>query len=175
LAVYLSGHIAAAPLGRYVPIFGAQAYHLSLFMHPDCGSGSQTLGGQPENSISPHLITASNFPGDDISHSTFMQRVATPLGQTDADFIINLNLAAQRYQNNLPYKVPNLLTGDIGDGYNSSSYVAGLIIAAGGKPPLLFISGTNGAFSTPGYSHPIPVPFGQNLRHGNQKCQCKIQ
>jgi hypothetical protein len=64
---------------------------------------------------------------------------------------------------------PNLISGDIGEGYNSNSYVSGLIIAAGGKPPILR---TGGAWVAPGYDHPLPFPWGKNLARGEKKCGC---
>lgn len=173
LAVYITGHVAANPIGKYLPVNTKQAYHLALVMKPDCGSGSGTLGGQPTKGGLGNLVTATNFPGDSLDHSTFIQRVPTPHGQTDSDFIMNLSMAAQRYQNNLDYSFPNIFSGDIGKGYNSDSYVSGVIIAAGGTPPDLFINGTDGGFTAPGYSHPMPIPPGRNFAHGGGGCKCE--
>jgi hypothetical protein len=60
----------------------------------------------------------------------------------------------QRYQNNLNYDL-NPQAGT--DGYNSNSYVAGVIKAAGGVAPAL---NTNGQFQAPGYDKPIPLSTG---------------
>lgn len=43
------------------------------------------------------------------------------------------------------------------NGYNSNSYVPGLIKAAGGTSPVL---NTNGEFQAPGYEKPIPLNTG---------------
>lgn len=169
LAVYITGHIAAAPVGKYFPLRTGPAYHMSILYSPDCGDGFGTLGGQPTKGGLGDLVSASNYPGDAPEHAQYMQRVPTPPGQSDADFIMNLNMAAQRHGPGTNYAFPNLISGAIGGGYNSNSYVSGLIIAAGGKPPILR---TGGAWVAPGYDHPLPFPWGKNLAHGEKKCGC---
>ena len=169
LAVYITGHIAAAPVGKYFPLRTGPAYHMSILYSPDCGDGYGTLGGQPTKGGLGDLVSASNYPGDAPEHAQHMQRVPTPPGQSDADFIMNLNMAAKRHGPGTNYTFPNLISGDIGDGYNSNSYVSGLIIAAGGKPPILR---TGGAWVAPGYDHPLPFPWGKNLARGEKKCGC---
>ncbi len=170
LAVYITGHIAAAPVGKYFPLRTGPAYHLSILYSPDCGDGTGTLGGQPTKGGFGDLVSASNFPGDAPELAQHLQRVPTPPGQSDADFIMNLSMAAQRHGPGTSYSFPNLITGDIGDGYNSNSYVSGLIIAAGGTPPILR---TGGNWVAPGYNHPLPFPWGKNFAHGMKRCGCK--
>lgn len=71
---------------------------------------------------------------------------------TDTHFINNLVKASSCFKG-VPYSFPDR-GGYMGVGeYNSNSYVAGLIIAAGGTPPSLTM---NGQWQAPGYSNPIP-------------------
>ncbi len=98
-----------------------------------------------------------------------MQRLPTPPGQSDSDFIMNLNMAAARHGPGTGYTFPNLITGEIGRGYNSNSYVSGMLIAAGGKAPILRTAGT---WVAPGYDNPLPFPTGKNLARGERTCGC---
>jgi hypothetical protein len=65
---------------------------------------------------------------------------------TDSQFIRALQNAANSYQNDSPY-----LFFPYWYYYNSNSYTAGVIIAAGGTPPSL-------PGAQPGYNHPLPLP-----------------
>lgn len=69
-------------------------------------------------------------------------------------FINRLIKSAGSYQNNLNYDL-NPQAGT--NGYNSNSYVSGVIKAAGEVPPAL---NTNGEFQAPGYEKPIPLNTG---------------
>lgn len=80
-----------------------------------------------------------------------MQRIETPQGMTDTQFINRIIQAANGYQNNVPYDVRPDFTGN----YNSNSFVSGVLRAAGGGAPAL---NTGGAFQAPGYDMPIPIP-----------------
>jgi len=171
LEVYIGGHIAASPAG-YTQ--NPDAYHLNIVMIPNnpgaftnpqgwsnLGNGYKiaTLGGQPGGQASwtdplGNLKSSPNNSGDSIFNATFLQRVDTPKGMTDTQFINRLIKSANSYQNKLNYDLkPQAGT----DGYNSNSYVAGVIKAAGGVPPTL---NTNGEFQAPGYDKPIPLGFG---------------
>ncbi|MBI3985697.1 MAG: hypothetical protein HY343_02160, partial [Lentisphaerae bacterium] len=124
------------------------------------GRRGATLGGQPggpsiqreTRSGSPQLNlltlrSAPNFAGDALSGDYVL--VETPPGQTDTDFILNLIGASEAYTDRVEYSqfpCPSLGT------YNSNSYVAGVIRAAGGTPPT--VSGI-----APGYDKPLPIRF----------------
>jgi hypothetical protein len=78
-----------------------------------------------------------------------------PAGESECDFIQKLLGAYSSYQNNLPYSIPSH-SGYMAPGhYNSDSFVAGLLTAAGLTPPPI---NTGGAFQVPGYLNPIPLP-----------------
>jgi len=165
--VWIVGHVAATPLGR---LKDPDAFHLSLFIKPDKPKdfanekgmlpliddevftvlGGQPFGGSKVTNPLGNLRGVRNNPED--LNPEFMQKVETPQGMSDTDFIKNILKAAGRYKGNLNYDIiPESGT----DGYNSNSYVSGLIKAAGGKTPDLK---TNGQFQTPGYEKPIPIP-----------------
>jgi len=102
-----------------------------------------TLGGQQSGGS---LVSAPNYPGDDPTNLTDLTRVSCPTGISDTDFIRRMLSAARRYRNDEPYApFPAVLT------YNSNSYTAGIIRAAGADPPAL-------PGSQPGYSRPLPIP-----------------
>ena len=67
---------------------------------------------------------------------------------TDTQFINSLIDAASGYHNNRPYTMVPLPGTAY---YNSDSYVAGVIVAAGDTPPALPVP-------TPGYGKPLPIP-----------------
>jgi hypothetical protein len=122
------------------------------------GKISATIGGQPFGNTSPlnwlgNLQTSFNNPKDSLSNSATSQTVTTPSGMTDTKFINNLIDAAKKYQNDLNYD----LFPESGSGYNSNSYVAGILKAAGATPPTLRqVLPDGGTFRAPGYSKPIP-------------------
>lgn len=181
-AVYVSGHLAGGRAGKQT---SPQSNHLSLVLIPDNPEdfkgqkGWQSwddervvsmIGGQPRlgNNLL-NLVSIPNNPDDGLGDSTYVQRVPTPAGQTDTQFISNLRAADQSYNNNLGYSFPTVkptIFSPLGlstpsgfmlpSDYNSNSYVAGIIKAAGGTPPSIH---TGGDFQVPGYSNPIPLPF----------------
>jgi hypothetical protein len=79
-----------------------------------------------------------------------MQRVQTPDGMTDTQFIDSIIKASNSYGNNLNYDIRPDITGN----YNSNSYVSGVLIGAGAVPPML---DTGGKFQAPGFDKPIPL------------------
>jgi len=167
LRVYISGHTAAAPVGQ---LFTPPSYHLSLVLIPDDpipfqgqlgwepkpGTGvgpypSQTLGAQPD--VFLMLRSMPNYSSDNLQSGQYSQIIPTPPGLTDTQFINNLVKASSCFLG-VPYSFPDQ-NGYMGAGkYNSNSYVAGLIIAAGGTPPSLDM---NGQWQAPGYSNPVPL------------------
>ncbi len=171
-AVFIGGHIAADPIGK---ITSPKSVHLTIILVPDRpsdfvnktgwavlpASGRQfaTLGGQLGGKAGilagplGNLQSASNYPGDHPLKTTFLQRVETPAGKTDTGFINDLINASSSYKNDLNYD----LFPESYSGYNSNSYVSGVLKTAGAEPPTL---NTGGAFMTPGYSKPIPLSTG---------------
>ena len=76
----------------------------------------------------------------------------TPPGQDDCEFIENVKRAAANYGNNLQYTFPSS-NGSMSGGYNSNSWVAGVLGAAGSSPS---VSGGD-KFQLPGFNNPIPI------------------
>lgn len=157
LAVYVGEHGAFFPFDPF--------NHLAIVLAPDnpkdfansplfqSTSGAEaTLGAQPfgtgSDDVYGSLVSKPNYSGDAPCHLNHLTLVATPEGMTDTSFINSLLAAANRYDNNLDY-VP--LPDPWGIGYNSNSFVSGVIKAAGGTPPSL-------PGWTPGYGKPIPIP-----------------
>jgi uncharacterized protein RhaS with RHS repeats len=165
------GNVDPSGLAVYVGEHGAffdwvPGNHTAIVLQPDNpadfannqtfnGASQATLGGQPgagvQNGNAPNLISFPNYPGDNPGTDCHPGRlknltlVPTPAGMTDTQFIQSLINAAGSYQNNQAYAL-----FPVGDAYNSNSYVSGVIIAAGGAPPVL-------PGWQPGYSHPLPL------------------
>jgi RHS repeat-associated protein len=155
LAVYVGAHGA---------FFSSDPFnHLVIVLIPDVpstfanyplfqatGGKEATLGAQPHWSDANgvpflYLTSEPDYPTDSRSHLQNLTLVKTPACMTDVGFIDALISASNRYQNNLPYDASAL------GGYNSNSYVSGIIDAAGGIPPTL-------PGYAPGYNTPIPIP-----------------
>ena len=166
LQVYISGHVAASPVGYAT---SPTSYHLSLVLIPDNpgaftdhigwtvipGGLMATVGAQ---SVSGMLTYQPNYPGDALNNGNFSQTVNTPCGMDDTKFITELLNAAARYGNNYPYSLPVDRHGTMPPGtYNSNSFVAAVLLGAGVMPLTL---NNNGAFQTPGYSNPVPLLSG---------------
>jgi uncharacterized protein RhaS with RHS repeats len=118
------------------------------------GTDQATLGGQPAKVDGKlTLVSYPNYPGDNPGSECHPGKlkhlvlVPTPPGMTDTQFIEALIAASQSYQNSLPYR---LFPTHDSDAYNSNGYVAGVIEAAGGTPPVM-------PGVAPGYRHPIPL------------------
>lgn len=164
LRVQMLWHVAASPLGQ---LTNPDSYHSALFLTPDdpcncSGKWPMTLGAQRNKG---KLVSAPNYPGDAYKNREFSKDVETPPGMTDCEFIQRLIAAAASYGNDLPYSFPwiSFLGPGIHDGamapgtYNSNSFVSGVIIAAGGTPPVICPT-TPPLYQLPGYSNPIPLP-----------------
>jgi len=182
LEVFIAGGIAANPGGFLTdPTSLHLALQLipndpSAFAN-DTGFGTltggqfgSTLGGQPlgdppasgsffgkvfpdppvsNNLPFGNLYGTQNYPGDDTK--PMRVRVSPPCGMTDTQFINALLAAFRSYRNNLPY---NLFPSAAAGTYNSNSLVAGVLAAAGRKPPTLSLAPV---FQAPGYDRPIPL------------------
>jgi RHS repeat-associated protein len=163
--VVISGHIAAAPFGYAT---SPTSYHLSIVLIPDKpqdfadrtgwvtganGSISATLGGQPSSGM---LEGRLNQPGDQLEKGSFQQEVSAPQGMSDTQFINRLIESAGSYKNDLRYEK---LPSSEGNGYNSNSYVSGVLKGSGVTPPALNIpirGRGQPVFGVPGYEKPIP-------------------
>jgi RHS repeat-associated protein len=163
LAVYVYYH----PVGQ---ISGDPFYHTAIVLRPDnpsdfadnplfadTGGQQATLGAQPggfgTSLISPFgsLSGQNNFPGDNPSVGSCNSNnklipVQTPTGMTDAQFINALINSAGTYGDYEPYNP----TPMVGPGYNSNSYVSGVIDSTGAIAPNLPVW-------APGYSEPLPL------------------
>ena len=177
--VYIGGHVAAGHFGN---LTSPPSVHLTLMVIPDRPqdftnkSGWNTLstdkifatiGGQPfgkaglDAGVMGNLKTEFNFSGDQPPHLNFMQAVPTSKGMTDTQFINKLINSASSYKNDKNY---DLFPSAGSNGYNSNSYVSGVLKAAGGTPPALRSGGT---FQTPGYDKPLPLPGGSSGASGS--------
>jgi hypothetical protein len=176
LDVFIGAHIAAFPFGNST---SPPSLHLSLQLQPNSprdftdlkgwtagpgGSLKATLGGQPERPFPPfgNLFSSPNYPDDTSNRTPHRIRVPTPCGMTDTQFINSLIFAAGSYQNNRPYSLSPSAKNNT---YNSNSYVAGVLTAAGASPPNLNIDPKR--FQAPGYS--LPLPLGSNA-----DCTCRL-
>jgi len=102
-----------------------------------------TLSAGPENGL---LVARQSRPSDlDNRPNMLRGTIQPPSGVGDTAFINRLVSAQNNYGNNLDYDA----LPELADGYNSNSYIAGLLNAAGGTPPRL-----NAAF--PGFGEPVP-------------------
>jgi RHS repeat-associated protein len=159
----------AVLIGRHSAFFpGDPENHAAIVLRPDdpsqfsgqpwftrTGGQEATLGGQAWGTGSNHtwwptpfgrLHGVANFPGDNPRNLSNLTPVSCPTGMNDTQFITSLINAASRYDNNAPY---DPLPSRLGPYYNSNSYAAGVIRAAGGIPPPLA--------NVPGYNKPLPI------------------
>ena len=160
LDIEITGHLAAGIVGR---LTNPNSFHLSIFIDLEkaCSclkNNSFTIGGQLEKG---RLVTKINYPGDAVSNASYRQKLPPPRGTSECEFATRLLNAAKRFTG-LDYSFPTIIPIPfVGDGamssteYNSNSFVAGVIKAAGGIPPKI---NSDGKFQVPGYHNPIPVP-----------------
>jgi RHS repeat-associated protein len=185
LEVFVAGHFAVPIPGGILPSGGyvfqdPPAVHLSLQLIPDdptaCVSNNlfaaqpngtllATLGAQYGGSLTNNapygnLVSAPNYPGDAPTKNPLRIPLQPPCGMTDTQFIIALIKAAASYKNSLPY---HPLPTPTSPTFNSDSYVAGVLRAAGARPPSL---NAGGMFQAPGYHKPIPLA-------NNTSCTCR--
>jgi RHS repeat-associated protein len=119
------------------------------FVHtlPD-GRQYATLGAGPEGG---HLISNLNRPRDLVrSHNKSSQQCTHPdITKPEDQLIRDLLHADSRYRDRLDYEYfPVSFT----DGFNSNSYISGLLNATG-----LYIQGVHAPPTTPGFEKPVPV------------------
>jgi hypothetical protein len=113
-------------------------------LYATLGAGSQ---GIP--SINAELVSAPNRPTDlDLSTKVESATLALPPGYSEAMMINKLLSMDRRYCDNLFYELfPE--PKSVMNGYNSNSYISGLVGAAGMIAPLL-------SHKVPGYNNPLP-------------------
>ena len=129
----------------------------------------------PANKCTPNNGSLRFVPNLEADHPSKLDRkngkpdlreVRRPAGKSDTQFIQDLIAAAERYKDNAPY---GAIPGQIQiykpgrpsvEAYNSNSFVAGVIRAAGGIPPTL-------PGWIPGYDKPLPIPF-----NSDRLCAC---
>jgi len=175
LEVFLAGHFAVGAVGRS---FNPAYVHLSLQLIPDDpqafagvpgfaplpgGQFGTTLGGQAGIVVGRfppgNLYGIQNYAQNAPDSTPLRVAVSPPCGMTDTQFISALLTAFASYGNNLRYGVfPSPSAGT----YNSNSFVAGVLAAAGKRPPKLSWAPF---FSAPGYERPILLPVSTD-------CQC---
>ncbi len=144
--------------GRPVPHTPGQ--HTVIVVTPDDGGPVFWLSAEPEHqptATNPNfgrLIGYLNDPNDAPANLSNLTDIEDPQNRSDKQLINAIVQAAGRYHNNLPYwPVPSGMAGF----YNSNSYTAGIIEAAGGVVPKL-----------PGLQPGIekPIPLGRNPQVG---------
>lgn len=132
----------------------------TLSGHPKDGFTAVTLAGQSK------LIYTPNHPDDQIQNLTQLQRIPTPKGMTDTQFISGLINSAGQYRNTAPYNLrPEYTVPNVGQlfqdtGYNSNSFSSGIIGAAGGTAPTI-------DYTAPGYFKPLPLSNGASGSWGS--------
>ncbi len=98
-------------------------------------------------SVNGFLVWDVNRPRDvNRFHNVYSEQINPPAGMSEDDFIRLLFAAVARYANNLDYELFPL---SITDGYNSNSFVSGLLGFLLGNAPAQ-------PPDTPGYGKPVP-------------------
>jgi RHS repeat-associated protein len=159
-------------VGYHSAVFpGDPAKHLVIVLEPDnpsdfsnynifsaTGGAMATIGAQIGGPLSPSgwdplgsLQGQFNYPGDNPCKLEGLTTVNPPSGMTDRQFINALISAALSYNDNQSY------FGFLGLGYNSNSYVSGILTATGATLPIFPVW-------LPGYNTPIPLP--QQINNG---------
>ena len=136
----------------------ASGFHTSIKITPDdqkrwandprFRSGSVTLGAAGMVCLGQGVCLVSNLnrPTDVAPQASQVVNI----GDRDENQVIEQLLRADaKYGDNLQY---NLLPSSTGQGYNSNSYTAGILLQAGIQPPQLPVW-------VPGFDRPIPLPF----------------
>ena len=129
---------------------GPTQYHTSIRIAPDNGHKAFTLGAGPESvgravlGASTPLVSDRDRPGD-IGDQT--ERITLDLGgQSENEVIKKLATQDAHYSDEQPYE----LEPEAGDrNFNSNSYTAGMLRAAGIPVPIL-------KYNVPGFDKPLP-------------------
>jgi hypothetical protein len=152
--VVIAGNYAAGPVGEY----GTYPSALHLEIRIQNSYDIITIEGQPgDYSVMKGLRLVS---GSDSPHPApvFSMELSVPKGMTMQQLATNLVDAAKAYQNNLPYNFPLAGTGTMMWGYNSNSYVSGVLMRATGQYQSDVVEAARKAgFLVPGFSKPMPI------------------
>jgi len=122
------------------------------------GRNYLTLGAGPEGYTQESLVSRINRPNDAAPHSANDYIAIQPSGggADENAFMRKLLELDSHFPDNLDYDFypvkGNTRFWERGDGYNSNSYVSGLLTAAGVGPPTLPVD-------TPGFDKPVPSSF----------------
>jgi len=123
----------------------------SRFQKGEDGKLFVTLGAGPKACLPQGmcLVSGTNRPTDAAAHTG---NTGVDLGGRDENAVIRAMLRADAtYGDDLPYSA--LWPTSSGIGYNSNSYVSGLLRHVGIQ------MGAPGGVSLPGWSKPIPIPL----------------
>ncbi len=119
-----------------------------------------TLGAGPEyDELDFLLVSNVNRNSDSEPHLGKYKQISVPKKyNSETDFIEQLIVNDAKYTDHLDYdifpaKVGNQTWYIADDGYNSNSYVAGLLISAGVVPAPV------PPVSTPGFQKPVPIRY----------------
>jgi len=152
--VVITGNYAAGPVGEY----GTYPSSLHLEIRIQNSYDIITIEGQPgDYSVMKGLRLVS---GSDSPHPApvFSMELSVPKGMSMQQLATNLVDAAKAYQNNLPYNFPLAGTGTMMRGYNSDSYVSGVLMRATGQYQAGVVEAARKAgFLVPGFNKPMPI------------------
>jgi hypothetical protein len=152
--VTITGNYAAGPVGQY----GTYPSSLHLEIRIENGYDTITIEGQPGSySVCKglRLVKESDKPHP---APVFSMELPVPKGMSMQQLATNLVEAARAYQNNLPYNFPLAGTGTMMWGYNSNSYVSGVLQRATGQYQSGIVDAARRAgFLVPGFSRPISI------------------
>jgi RHS repeat-associated protein len=152
--VIITGNYAAGAVGEY----GTYPASLHLEIRIQNSYDVITIEGQPgDYSMMGGLRLVS---GSDNPHPSpaFSMELAVPKGMTMQQLATDLVAAAKSYQNNLPYNFPLAGVGKMMWGYNSNSYVSGVLMQATGQYQAGVAEAARKArFLVPGFDKPIPL------------------
>jgi hypothetical protein len=134
----------------------------SLHLEIRVRSGGETLtvetGPYKYDHIRGPLLSSQQ--GNPHPAPVFAIELLLPEGMTVPHFKQNLMAAVNKYDNNypLPYYFLTPITGTFSTGYNSNSYVGGMLKAATGSfYPSISNEVNRMGFLVPGYERPVPV------------------
>jgi hypothetical protein len=116
--VYLTGH----------RVLGVGPYHLAGEYVGEDGT-VQWVSARPDNFWFGRLQGNVNETRDRPEQNTTLGLVVPPAGMTDTQYIEVLKATNNAYPDNMDYD----LFPEIGNGYNSNSYIHGILNATGGR------------------------------------------
>lgn len=142
LTIYITGHLVAEVRGR-------SAYHLAIEYN------GRTLSAGPEAGMNLGLLVLVpelNRPSDRPRNNITFGIVTPPEGVSNREYFDILVNATLRCCNNADYDAFPELSSN-GSGYNSNSFVSGIVSNTGGTINLQVNK------NTPGFDTPLPSRF----------------